>query len=189
MSSSDAPQAKPLLPRDWPRMARGVCAAVLAGMALAGCSEAVGFRPVYGSLGGANVEDKLSRVEITIIPGRNGQRIRNELVFSSTGGGKAGPASYRLDTAIRESSTTTLVSADGESAAQVYQIDATFRLVDLKNSRTLLQGTSMGRAAYERVVSVYSNTRGADDAQERAAKSVATDIKSRLAAFLSTVKD
>lgn len=171
---------------------RALAAAVLLAPLAAACADggATGFRPVYGSLGGTSrVQDKFARVDVTTIPGRNGQRIRNELIFAATGGGRAQPPAYRLDTSIRESATTSLVSTDGNSAAQIFQIDATFRLVDLKDGRTLLQGTSHGRAAAERVTSIYSNVRSADDAQDRAAKSVATDMKARLEAFLSTLPD
>ena len=151
------------------------------------CTDGTGFRPVYGSLGsGGRAEEKLAKVDVAVIPGRNGQRIRNELIFANTGGGRPQQPAYRLDTSIRESATTTLVATDGNSAAQVFQIDATFRLVDLKDSKTLLQGTSHGRAAYERVTAIYSNVRAADDAQERAAKTVATDMKARISAFLAT---
>lgn len=166
---------------------RALAVAVVVAPVLAACADGTGFRPVFGSLGGARVEEKLARVDVTTIPGRNGQRIRNELVFNTTGGGRAQAPAYRLDTSIRESAVTTLVATDGNSAAQVFQIDATFRLVDLKDNRTLLQGTSHGRAASERVTSIYSNVRSADDAQERAAKTVATDMKSRITAFLSTL--
>ena len=43
------------------------------------------------------------------IPGRVGQRIRNELIFQSTGGGAAQTPTLRLEIAIRESVTSTLV--------------------------------------------------------------------------------
>lgn len=190
MSSSEAPQSIGRAGRSHCSLLRALAVAALVAPLAAACADGTGFRPVYGSLGGgARVEDKLARVDVTTIPGRNGQRIRNELVFNNTGGGRAQPPAYRLDTSIRESATTTLVTTDGNSSAQVYQIDATFRLVDLKDNRTLLQGTSHGRAAMERVTSIYANVRAADDAQERAAKTVATDLKGRLAAYLASRPD
>lgn len=186
MSSSEAPQSNGRAAgrsSAW----RALAVAVLLAPFATACADGSGFRPVYGSLGGAGrAEEKLAKVDVALIPGRTGQRIRNELVFNSTGGGRAQQPSYRLETSVRESTTTTLVSTDGNSAAQVFQVDATFRLVDLKDSKTLLQGTSHGRAAYERVTAIYANVRAADDAQERAAKTVATDMKARISAFLAT---
>ncbi len=153
---------------------------------LAGCADGSGFRPLYGSLGG-NTEVKLAQVEFTPIPGRNGQRIRNELIFKAYGGGDPKPARYRMDIAVKETATTTLVLVDGTSAGQIYQIEAKFQLIDIATKKVMLQGISQSRAASERFTNVFSNVRAADEAQERAAKTIATDLKARLAGFLSTV--
>ncbi len=66
---------------------------------------------MYGSAGiGANADARLAKVSITTIPGRVGQQIRNELIFHATGGGgEAINPELRLDVAIRESVTSTLV--------------------------------------------------------------------------------
>jgi LPS-assembly lipoprotein len=152
---------------------------------LAGCADGSGFRPLYGSLGG-NTEAKLAQVEFTPIPGRNGQRIRNELIFKAYGGGDPKPARYRMDIAIKESATTTLVLVDGTSGGQIYQIEAKFQLIDIASKQVLLQGVSQSRATSERSTNVFSNVRAVQEAQERAAKTIATDLKARIAGFLST---
>lgn len=157
----------------------------LTAAALAGCGDA-GFKPLYGSLGGNNTEMKMAQVEILPIPGRNGQRIRNELIFASTGGGAPLPPKYRLEIAIKETSTTTLVLQNGTSAGVVFQIDARFQLVDIASKKILLEGLSQGRASSERFTNVYSNVRATDDAQDRAARTIATDLKARLSGFLSS---
>ena len=160
----------------------------LASVGLAGCSG--GFQPLYGSLG-AGADAKLHQVEFAIIPGRNGQRIRNELIFKTYGGdtpATGAAARYRLEVAIKESATTTLVLRDGTSGGQIYQIDARFQLVEISTKRVLLEGMSQARATSERFTNVFSNVRAADEAQERASKTIATDLKARLAAFLSTVQ-
>lgn len=152
---------------------------------LAGCEG--GFKPLYGSLGGNSVEDKLAHVDIGLIPGRNGQRIRNELIFKAYGGGSPLPPRYRLEIAIKESSSSTLVLRDGTSAGQIYQIDAKFQLLDVATKKVLLEGNSQSRASSERFANVFSNVRAGDEAQERASKTIATDLKARIAGFLSTV--
>ena len=59
----------------------------LSALALAGC----GFQPLYGgtTAGGARLAEVMKGVDITPIPGRVGQKLRNELIFASTGGGLA----------------------------------------------------------------------------------------------------
>ncbi len=48
-----------------------------------------------------------------------------------------------------------------------------------------LQGQSYGRGTFQRFDSVFSNVRARKDAEDRAANTVAEDLKSRLAAYLS----
>lgn len=154
---------------------------------LGGCDG--GFRPLYGSVagvGGAAALDRLAQVEITQIPGRVGQQVRNELIFQSTGGGgETQKPTMRLEVAIRESLTSTLVRKDGDVDGQIYGLEAGFNLIRISDNTVLLSGTSYGRASFERFQSVFSNVRAREDAENRAAKTVAEDLKSRLAAFLS----
>jgi LPS-assembly lipoprotein len=100
----------------------------LIALALAGC----GFQPLYGgtTAGGARLAEVMKGVDITPIPGRVGQKLRNELIFASTGGGVAGPTRYRLNITIKESVTDQLVQITGDATGQVYQLDATFKLID-----------------------------------------------------------
>ena len=62
-------------------------------------------------------------VDISTVPGRVGQRIRNELIFKTTGGGEASDErKYRLDIAVRESILNTAVEKTGDPSGQVYQL-------------------------------------------------------------------
>ena len=164
---------------------RAFLTALLTLPVLAACSDG-GIRPLYGSVGiGANVGEKLAQVQVAPVPGRVGQRIRNELIFQSTGGGQAVPPQYRLDIAIRESVTSTLVQTNGESLGQLYTIDASFQLVRLSDNSVALTGISYGRAGFERFESIFSNVRARQNAEDRAAKTVGDELKSRLTAYLS----
>jgi LPS-assembly lipoprotein len=172
------------------RLRRAAAMAVVGlSVALTGCESGSGFRPLYaaGPTGTSATLDRLSQVEISSIPSRIGQRIRNELIFQATGGGgvTTNPA-YRLDVAIRESVTSSMVSRTGDTAAQIYNLDANFKLTRLSDKKVVLDGTAYGRAAFERYTSIYSNVRAKDDAENRAARTVAADLKGRLAGFLAT---
>ena len=155
---------------------------------LAACGGSSGFRPLYATgPGGENVSDKLHQVDIPTIPSRVGQRVRNELIFQNNGGEL--PSStplYRLEIVIRESLASTLVRSDGEASSQIYNLDAKFKLVRLADKKVVLEGVSYGRAGFERFTQIYSNVRAREDAENRAARTVAVDLKSRLAAFLAT---
>lgn len=170
-------------------VARGLLAAsaFIALSALSGCGDG-GFRPLYGSalINGAAVTERLATVDIAPIPGRVGQRIRNELIYQTTGGGSPKPPQYRLDIAIRESVTSMLVAVDGNAGNQIYSIDATFSLIRLSDKKVVAKGTSFGRASFDRVSSIFANVQARQDAENRAAQTVGQEIQTRLLAVLST---
>lgn len=161
--------------------------------ALAACSE--GFRPLYGSSpSGVAVPERMAEVEVAPIPGRVGQRIRNEVMFQDTGGGDPLPPTHRLEVAIKENVVSTLVRPDGTAAGEVYTIEASFRIVKISDKRVVLQGTSHARASYERSTNAtvptgatfnYANVRAREDAENRAARIIADDLKTRVATYLS----
>lgn len=172
-------------PGHWRLAVMGAVSLAVAG--ISGCADGQGFRPLYGNLGSAaGVEDKLAQVDIAPVPGRIGQRLRNELIFGVTGGSAAPAPAYRLEIAVKENVTSTLVKNDGDALSQIYTADASFNLIRLSDKQVVLKGISFGRAGFERNPSIYSNVRAQDDAQNRAAKTIALDLKSRIAAFLST---
>lgn len=180
--SSDEGQARVGMSRR--RMMRGLLLAVAATPLLSACGSS-GFQPLYAN-GPNGAAEQLAKVDIAPIPGRVGQRVRNELVFQSTGGHEAPQPAFRLEVALRDTLHTTLVQADGTSRGQIYLLEANFRLVDIKNpKRVLFEGTSYGRGAFERYDTIYSNVRAREDAENRVARTVADDIKTRVSVYLS----
>jgi LPS-assembly lipoprotein len=159
-----------------------VCAGLVA-LALAGC----GFQPLYGgsTAGGARLSEVMAGVDITPIPGRVGQKLRNELIFANTGGGNAAQTRYRLDIVIRESVTDQLVQITGDATGQVYQLDAAFKLIDASNNAVIYQGRAISRAPYNRFQEVFANVRARYDAENRAARTISESIKTQVAAYLS----
>jgi LPS-assembly lipoprotein len=145
---------------------------------------ACGLQPLYGTTaGGSRLGAVMAGVEVTPIPGRVGQKLRNELIFENTGGGEAGPTGYKLDIVIKENIINELVKISGDAKSQVYELDATFKL--MKEGKVILEGKATSRATYERVETIFSNVRARVDAEDRAARTVAESIKVRLAAYLS----
>jgi LPS-assembly lipoprotein len=154
----------------------------LAALVLAGC----GFQPLYGgtTAGGAKLAEVMAGVDIAPIPGRVGQKLRNELIFANTGGGNGAPTRYKLEIAIKESVTDELVQITGDATGQVYQLDATFKLIDPANGKVLMQGKAISRAAYNRFQEIFANVRARYDAENRAARTISESIKTQVAAFL-----
>ncbi|MBS0253579.1 MAG: hypothetical protein JSR78_21185 [Proteobacteria bacterium] len=154
---------------------------------LGGCGD-TGFHPLYGSalINGSAVNERLASVDVAPIPGRVGQRIRNELIFQTTGGGSPAPPKYRLDIAIRESVTSMLVATDGNAGNQIYGIDASYSLVRLSDKKVVARGSSYGRASFDRVSSIFANVEARQDAENRAAETVGEELRTRLLAVLAS---
>ena len=162
-------------------------ALALIGSALLAAPLASACQPLYGSTpSGARVKDVMAGISITPIPGRVGQRLRNELIFATTGGGHAGDSIYRLDISVRESKTKTLVSTTGDARGEIYLLEARYKLVKLSDNQVVFEGKGVGRAAYDRFDPIFSNVRAQIDADNRAARTVATTIRTGVAGFLSS---
>jgi LPS-assembly lipoprotein len=170
-------------------MARNRSVATIAAIALAGLVAQLGVacRPMYGSTSlGAESTEELAAVSISPIPGRVGQRIRNDLIFHFTGGGAPLQPRYHLEVSYRESTLGVLIKRTNDASGEVYSIDADFTLKTIDGSAELMKGRSHARAALDKNESTFANTRAEFDAQNRAARDIATDISVKVAAFISS---
>lgn len=167
----------------WPKPLLAALLLTVSAAGLAGC----GFQPLYGTTAsGSRLGAVMDGVDVTPIPGRVGQKLRNELIFATTGGGDQGKTLYKLDIVIKEKVTKQLVKISGDAEQEVYELTANFKLINAANNQVVLTGGSTSRAPYERVETIFSNVRARIDAENRAARTIADSIKIRLAAYLST---
>lgn len=156
-------------------------ASLLAGPLVAAC------QPLYGPTpSGASLKDVMASVEISTIPGRVGQRVRNELIFATTRGGYAAQPEYRLAIAVRESTRALLVTQTGDAQGEMFFLDADFKLIKIATNEVVFQGKSSGRAAFDRYDAIFANVRAKVDAENRAASTVADGIRTRVAAYLAS---
>ena len=178
----------------WLEVARvGTLARTFKHTALAGLLAATalfggcGWQPLYGpTASGAQLNDVMRTVDISIVPGRVGQRVRNELIFKTTGGGEAADQTkYRLDIALRESLLNTLVDSTGDPKSQIYQLYTQYKLVRLADNKVVLEGFNNSRAAFDKVDSVFADIRAKRDAEDRCARTIADAIRTRMAAYFS----
>ena len=177
----------------WPesrRMTRVLLALALAGLT-AGC-----FQPMYGdqsAAGGPAIGDILSSVEVAPIDAPNGTRLsrvgvelRNGLIFGLTGGGPAAAANYKLDVRLTSSQAQVIVDiATARPDIQNYGIDATYTLKDITTGKTVVTGQTFSRVSYDipGQQQRFAGDRGLRDAENRAAKVIADNIRSRLSSY------
>jgi LPS-assembly lipoprotein len=149
-------------------------------LALSGC-----FQPLYGGAEGANLARDLAAIVVTPIPDRLGYYLTNELTFAFTGGGEVTEKRYRLSVVVHERVTTPLIdTVSGRASAAIVGIDADYKLVSTINSEVVSSGTAFTTVSYDRSSQRFANIRAAKDAEERGAKVLADQIKTRIAATL-----
>ena len=159
---------------------------VLAGT-LGGC-----FQPMYGQStlfgAGSKLRDELRQVEILEIDGRVGQEIRNDLIFELTGGqGNPVGAPYKLAMTITSGAQTPLVDVtSGRATSETVTLDVTYRVLDVSNDKVVVSEKAIARISIDRSQQRYAGMRAVRDAQNRAAKLVAEQIRSRLASYFLT---
>jgi len=169
------------------RLAPALAVAALLG----GC-----FQPMYGQYsptGGPSVRDALSSVRVTRIQAPKGTteerlavELRNELLFGFTGG--AGSTSPTHELTVRLVSQNVKVIVDIQSArpeVEDFGLDASYSLVEVATGRTVVTGQTFARVSYDipGQVQRFARARGLRDAETRAAKVIAENIKSRLASY------
>jgi LPS-assembly lipoprotein len=174
----------------WARFGRLAPAFALAAV-LGGC-----FQPMYGQLSptaGPGVRDVLSSVRVATIQAPKGTteerlsvELRNDLLFSFTGG--AGSTSPTHELTVRLTSQSAKIVVDPITARtelENFGLDASYRLVELATGKTVVTGTGFARVSYDipGQVQRFAKLRGLRDAENRAAKVIADQIKSRLASY------
>jgi LPS-assembly lipoprotein len=174
----------------WRRVGR--LAAVFAVAVLAaGC-----FQPLYGQrspTGGPALSASLSGIDVAQInapPGSSEARLavelRNALLFDFTGGAGSAAPSHKLTIALvsqRASIIVDLTSARPD--LENYGLDASYTLTELATGKSVVTGTTFARVSYDipGQVQRFARIRGLRDAESRAAKVIADNIKTRLASY------
>ncbi len=172
-----------------PRILRLLLTLSLAGLT-AGC-----FQPLYGErtlgAGDSPISAKMSAVEVAPVKesagsrlGRVGVEMRDQLIFGLTGGGPTPASDYRLE--ITLSAVQLQVIVDITSARpeiQNYGINATYVLFDNATGKPVVRDTTFARVSYNipGQLQRFAGDRGLRDAENRAAKVIADNIRSRLA--------
>lgn len=161
--------------------------AVLAiALAAAGCR----FEPLYGARTDASgavrpgVSTELAAIAIDPPENRVQQVLRNELVFLFTGGGEPAAERYRLRILTDQDQEALAVEQEGDTPANVVvTLRATFILSEIDGDRTLLSGTAFQTASYAFSTQRFANIRALRDAEDRAARGLARNISTRIAAY------
>ena len=172
------------------RIIRAAAALVIAALA-GGC-----FQPLYGEqspTGGPVLRDQLSAVDVLQIQAPKGTdeariavEIRNALLYDFSGGGYAAPPTHRLKIAMSSTRASIIVDVNtSRPDVENYGINVTYTLTEIATGKIVVTGTTFARVSYDipGQEQRYARVRGLRDAELRAAKVVADNIRSRLSSY------
>jgi len=148
--------------------------------------SACGLQPLYGTTpAGSNVATQLSAIEIDEQDNRLGQLIRNDLLSSFAG--ESQPSRYRLQFTAIAGSQTLIEHSSEDTRRFSYRVNVDYRLIEEKTGKELSAGKTFSQVSYDRTTSDFANVQAETNAMERAAKEIGNDIRTRLAAFFSSI--
>lgn len=161
--------------------ARAVALALLLGL------SACGFRPLYGEQdrGGAGTAPQLQEILVNPIADRLGQILRNDLVDRLSPTGAPDRPRYRLSVAIAAGEEGLAITKDESITRFNLRISATYVLYDAQSNAEVTRGISRTIAAYNVVQSQFATLAAEKDAENRAARELSEDIRTRLAVFFT----
>jgi len=112
--------------------------------------------------------------------------IRNALLYDFTGGGYAAPPTHRLKIAISSTRASIIVDVNtSRPDVENYGLNATYTLTEIATGKIVVTGTTFARVSYDipGQEQRYARVRGLRDAELRAARVVADNIRSRLSSY------
>ena len=122
----------------------------------------------------------LQKVVIAPIPERIGQLLRIELFTQLTPYGAPDAPSYSLNISISETSRNLGVRKDTTETRTDLIVKASFKLIELSTKKVVFVGSARSVISYNILDADFATMSVMTDAKKRAAKDLATEIRSRL---------
>ncbi len=135
-----------------------------------------------------SVAAEMQAIKIEPIPDRLGHYVENELIFALNGTGSSPAPKYQLIVTLHERMATPVINTvTGQAEAGDVNVDADYRLLPIAGGgQPIATGNVTNFVAYDRTSQRLSNVRAARDAEIRNAKTLADQIRTRIAATLAT---
>ena len=155
----------------------GACGAALL---LSGC----GFRPLYGD-GAAGSGERLAGIRVEPIQDRVGQKLYSMLLDRFTPRGAPDHPAYTLQIRLNEGIQDLAIRKDESATRSNLVISANYTLAstDSHNPQRLV-GSATSFNSFDRVASEFATLAAQDDARERALRTLADEIRTRIAAAM-----
>ena len=144
------------------------------------------FQPLYAPnvLGTGDGSTQLASIDVAEIPDRIGHFLHAELQFQLGGGSLPANPLYQLEVRTRQTLQVALVDRNTDRADSASQIVYADYIMRDKAGKIVTSGTVTAVASYDRSSQQFANLRASRNAEERAAKLLAEQIRIRISAAL-----
>lgn len=158
----------------WSRKAR-----LAAALGMAVLPAACGFAPMYG--GSAAVEANYAAIEISNIPDRDGQYLRNLLIDRLYTRGRPADARYELKIEPLKTVATDLgIQKDATVTRTEIEIDARMALVEKATGKTVLERALHAVSGYDVLDEQYATLVTRQDVKDHVLGELADDVTTAL---------
>jgi LPS-assembly lipoprotein len=154
---------------------------LLAAVLLTGCTG--GFQPLHGTHKGQVADASLAAIQVSPIPDRIGQLLRNYLT-DRFGAGSA-PTRWRLDVKVTETNTSVGLQRDATTTYGRLALSAEYTLTDLSTQKLVLKDQTRSMMGYVLLEGGFPTVVAQNDARERALREVGDQLATRLMAKMA----
>jgi LPS-assembly lipoprotein len=171
-------------------------------VAAAAALTAACFQPLYGERSpdgpGAlapSIRGALAAIEVDQISAANGTpeariavELRNDVIFELTGGAGAATPAYRLAVKMSLSKSAIIVDiATGRTESEIIGIDVSYTVTEIGTRKVVVNSTTFARVGSDvpGQQQRFARNRAQRDAENRATKVIAEQIRSRLASHFA----
>ncbi len=146
---------------------------------------ACNFRPIYASNDAKVVVPDLAAIQIGALGGRRDSYLRNYLLDEFNPEGVAVTPRYQLDLVLREESNALAIQLDNTATRVNMILGASFTLKRLEDGQVLYNSATRRVVSYNIRTDPFSTMISSQDAERRASREVARQIRTILSLYFA----
>ena len=150
-------------------------------LALPACN----FRPIYRGQEGQVVIPDLAAIQVDPLYGRRGQFMRGYLLEEFNPEGVQVPAAYRLTLLLRQESNSLAIQLDNTPTRVNLTLGAVFTLTRIADGQVLYDSATRRVVSYNVRSDPFATLVAEQDAERRAAREVARQIRTILSLYFA----
>lgn len=152
-------------------------------MLLSGC----GFHPLYGRDSAGRqpaMAAQFAAIQISVLPDRLGQRMRNLLIDSLHAGGASNDSKYFLTMTIKEAVIDLGLQENSTSTRGQVRLTVEYFLGDKLTGKTLFSETLRASTGYNILINQFSSLLSQEDAEQQGLQQISDEMTEHLAIYL-----